>query len=253
MDDLLLNIASQLKNHLTDLRKDGYKYITVIDENKESIQDKQIVNTSVIEDKKDDVLQLFQSAQKSDSVPAEKLVSFNIDNSKNCSSCPLFSSKQKDMIYGYGALNAQVMFITETPEKNKNSERVFLSFKNKVLFSNILKVIGLNINDVYLTYLLKCSTPSNRNPNCDEVDKCKKILFHQIDTIQPKIICTLGSAATSLLLDNKDFISNLRGKTIDYRNSTIIPTFHPAYLLRSPQMKKYVWKDMLLIKKILSN
>lgn len=246
MDDLLVNIASQLKNHLINLHKEGYRYICVAGDKKELLQ------VDSIQIAKTDGNQKDNQQRRSKAVVNEKPASIDFMGGNDiCSLCPLSASKQKDMVFGYGSLNSKLMFITETPEKVNNSKTVFLSGKSELLFANILRFIGFELNNVYLTYILKCVTPSNRNFVSGEIDTCKKILYRQIDTIKPKVICSLGSVATSALLGTVDSISKLRGKPIEYRNSLVIPTFHPSYLLRSAQMKKYVCKDMLLIKKML--
>ena len=107
-------------------------------------------------------------------------------------------------------------------------------------------------DDVYIANVIKCRPPQNRNPEPDEVETCEPFLFSQIDAIQPRVIVALGSfAVRTLLRDDKTPISKLRGRQYSYRGTTLIPTFHPAYLLRSPDKKKYVWADMKQVRAIL--
>jgi len=102
---------------------------------------------------------------------------------------------------------------------------------------------------VYIANIIKCRPPQNRNPEPDEIKACEPFLIQQLDVIQPKIICALGTFAAQTLLETDERISRLRGRFISYRGSKLIATFHPAYLLRNPNKKRDVWEDMKMIRK----
>ena len=111
--------------------------------------------------------------------------------------------------------------------------------------------MGLRREDVYICNVLKCRPPNNRSPLPTEVLSCSRLLLRQIDIIRPQVICALGKFSAQFLTKSNEPISRLRGKVVDYGESKLVPTFHPAYLLRNPQDKRLVWEDMKEIKKIL--
>ena len=111
----------------------------------------------------------------------------------------------------------------------------------------------LSRDDVYIANVIKCRPPGNRNPEPDEIAACEPFLFQQIDAIKPRVIVALGAFAAKTLLRTDDPISRLRGRVFDYRGAQLIPTFHPAYLLRNPSSKREVWEDMKLAKRLLSS
>jgi DNA polymerase len=116
------------------------------------------------------------------------------------------------------------------------------------LLTRIINSINLTREEVYIANIIKCRPPQNRNPEPDEIKACEPFLIKQLDVIQPKIICALGTFAAQTLLATDEKISRLRGRFIDYRNSKFMATFHPAYLLRNPQKKREVWEDMKMIR-----
>src|SRR4029079_11813369 len=111
--------------------------------------------------------------------------------------------------------------------------------------------IGLTRDQVYIANVIKCRPPGNRNPEPDEVETCEPFLFRQIDIISPKVIVALGTFAAKALLRTPDPISRLRGRVYDFRGAKLIPTFHPAYLLRNPASKRDVWEDMKVVRRLL--
>ncbi len=104
-------------------------------------------------------------------------------------------------------------------------------------------------NDVYIANIIKCRPPGNRNPEPDEIAACEPFLIKQIQAIKPEIICALGAFAAQTLLKTKEKISKLRGKFHDYNGIKLIPTYHPAFLLRNPYSKRLVWEDMQIVQK----
>jgi DNA polymerase len=115
----------------------------------------------------------------------------------------------------------------------------------------MISAMGIKREDVYIANVVKCRPPSNRTPEKDECDTCSPFLMRQIDVIKPKVIVALGAVAAKNLLAINDSMSNLRGRWYDFRNSKLLVTYHPAYLLRDPRQKKEAWKDLQMAMKFL--
>jgi DNA polymerase len=116
------------------------------------------------------------------------------------------------------------------------------------LLTKIIEAIGMKREDVYIANVLKCRPPDNRNPFPEEIICCEEYLARQIDIIKPRVICALGKFAAQTLLRSETPITKLRGNFYDYRGVKLMPTFHPAYLLRNPQDKRLVWEDMKAVR-----
>jgi DNA polymerase len=145
------------------------------------------------------------------------------------------------------------MFVGEAPGADEDIQGEPFVGRAGQLLTKIIEAIGLKRSDVYIANVIKCRPPQNRNPEPDEIESCEPFLFRQIDFIKPKVIVTLGKFAAQCLLRTEEPISRLRGRLFDYRGGAkLIPTFHPAYLLRNPSSKREVWEDMKLVKKLLN-
>jgi uracil-DNA glycosylase family 4 len=155
------------------------------------------------------------------------------------------------IVFGSGNANADLMFVGEAPGSDEDEQGVPFVGRAGQLLTKIIEAIGLTRDDVYIANVIKCRPPGNRNPEPDEVATCEPFLFQQIDSIKPKVIVALGTFAAHTLLKTDVPISRIRGKLHDYRGAQLIPTFHPAYLLRSPERKREVWEDMKLVKSLL--
>jgi DNA polymerase len=169
----------------------------------------------------------------------------------DCTRCKLHSLGRKQIVFGVGNPNADLMFVGEAPGADEDSQGIPFVGRAGQLLTKIIEAIGLARGDVYIANVIKCRPPQNRNPEQDEVDTCEPFLFQQIDIIRPKVIVALGTFATRALLRTLDPISRLRGRVFDYRGAKLIPTFHPAYLLRNPASKREVWEDMKLARELL--
>jgi len=168
-----------------------------------------------------------------------------------CQRCPLHSSRTH-LVFGDGNPDAELMFIGEAP--GADEDRAGKPFVGKAgqLLTKIIAAIGSNRNEVYIANILKCRPPGNRNPRSEEIAACFPFLKKQIKVIQPAVICALGTFAAQTLLQTKTPIGRLRGRAHQFDQETLlIPTFHPAYLLRSPGKKKETWEDMQLIMRLL--
>ncbi|MDD4203228.1 MAG: uracil-DNA glycosylase [Candidatus Omnitrophica bacterium] len=166
-----------------------------------------------------------------------------------CQKCSLCKTRT-NVVFGEGSEKAELVFVGEAPGEDEDiMARPFVGKAGQLLTQIIEKGMKLKREDVYICNVLKCRPPQNRNPLPDEIDKCEKYLLQQLKIIKPKVICTLGKFASQTLLKSETPISKLRGKFYDYHGISLMPTFHPAYLLRNPQDKKLVWED---IQKIMS-
>jgi len=170
---------------------------------------------------------------------------------KKCLMCPLGSLGRKNIVFGEGNPNAKLIFIGEGPgQKEDELCRPFVGRSGQLL-TKVLEAIDLSREDVFITNVVKCRPPNNRKPLPNESDTCTKLLlFKQIKIIRPKAICTLGSAAIQAFLEKDVKITKIRGKTFKKEKTTIIPTYHPAYILRNKKELENFANDIKLAKKI---
>ena len=171
----------------------------------------------------------------------------------DCTRCKLHGLGRQQIVYGVGNAQADLMFVGEAPGADEDIQGIPFVGRAGQLLTKIIEAIGLSRNDVYIANVIKCRPPGNRNPDPDEVDACEGFLFRQIDSIKPKVIVALGTFAAKALLKTQDPISRLRGRVYQYRGAQLIPTFHPAFLLRSPDRKRDVWEDMKKVRSILQD
>jgi uracil-DNA glycosylase len=169
----------------------------------------------------------------------------------DCTRCKLHTLGRRQVVFGVGNPEADLMFVGEAPGADEDLQGIPFVGRAGQLLTKIIEAIGLNRDQVYIANVIKCRPPENRNPDPDEVDTCEPFLFQQIDSIKPKVIVALGTFAAKALLKTQDSISRLRGRTYDYRGAKLIPTFHPAFLLRSPDRKREVWEDMKKVRALL--
>jgi DNA polymerase len=165
-----------------------------------------------------------------------------------CMRCKLCTGRT-NIVFGAGDPGAALMFVGEGPghEEDKAGEP-FVGAAGQLL-TRIIEAIKLTRAKVYIANVVKCRPPGNRLPEAEEIAACLPFLRRQIAAIQPRAICTLGSCAAKALLDSPEPISRLRGRFFDYQGIRVLPTFHPAYLLRNPEKKREVWEDMKLLMK----
>jgi len=170
----------------------------------------------------------------------------------DCTRCKLHTLGRSQIVFGVGNPQADLMFVGEAPGAEEDIQGVPFVGRAGQLLTKIIEAINLKREDVYIANVIKCRPPQNRNPEPDEVETCEPFLFQQIDIIKPKVIVALGKFGAQTLLRTLDPISRLRGRVFDYRGAKLIPTFHPAYLLRNPSSKREVWEDMKLVRKLLT-
>jgi DNA polymerase len=183
----------------------------------------------------------------------ETLADIKVDIGDDCRRCKLHKLGRKRVVFGVGNPDADLMFVGEAPGADEDEQGIPFVGRAGQLLTKIIEAIGLTRDDVFIANVIKCRPPQNRNPEQDEVDTCEPFLFRQIDTIKPKVIVALGTFAARALLRTLDPISRLRGRVYEYRGAKLIPTFHPAYLLRNPASKRDVWEDMKLVRTLLQS
>jgi len=181
---------------------------------------------------------------------AEALTTIRTDIG-DCTRCKLHRLGRRQVVFGVGNPEADLMFVGEAPGGDEDVQGIPFVGRAGQLLTKIIEAIGLTRDDVYIANVIKCRPPENRNPEPDEVETCEPFLFRQVDVIAPKVIVALGTFAAKTLLKTNDPISRMRGRVYDYRGAKLIPTFHPAFLLRSPERKRDVWEDMKKVRSLL--
>lgn len=166
-----------------------------------------------------------------------------LDDLGDCQNCGLAASRTK-LVYGVGNPNARLVMVGEAPGREEDLKGVPFVGEAGQLLDRILLAMGMQREDVYICNVLKCRPPSNRDPQPEEVATCEAFLMRQIAAIRPQVIVGLGRFAVQTLLKTKDPISRLRGEWQSYQGIPLMPTYHPAYLLRNPEGKRDVWEDM---------
>jgi len=160
-----------------------------------------------------------------------------------CRECTLHKTR-KNVVFGDGNHKAQLVFVGEAPGRDEDLQgRPFVGRAGGLL-TKIIEAMKLKREDIFICNVLKCRPPENRNPLPTEIIACQDYLWQQLEIIKPKVVCCLGKFACSLLLNEDLAIAKMRGKFRHIRGIKIMPTFHPAYLLRNPHAKRLVWQDM---------
>jgi len=165
----------------------------------------------------------------------------------DCQRCKL-APKRTNIVFGSGNPSAELVFVGEAPGYDEDQQGLPFVGRAGQLLTKIIESINLKREDVYICNVLKCRPPENRNPEPDEVAACNPFLKKQLAAIRPKIVCCLGTFAAQTVIQTAAPISRLRGKFFDLDGMRVIATFHPAYLLRSPEKKREVWEDMKQIR-----
>lgn len=160
----------------------------------------------------------------------------------DCQRCKL-STGRTNIVFGEGDVDTKLIFIGEAPGKEEDHQaRPFVGDAGKVL-TNLIKKMGLKREDVYIANIVKCRPPGNRDPEDDEITTCRAFVEKQIEIINPKVIMALGRIAAHTLIGSKVPITKLRGNFYNYKGIPLMPTFHPAYLIRNPKDKWLTWED----------
>jgi len=176
--------------------------------------------------------------------PAEALKAVQTEIGPDCSRCKLHTLGRTQVVFGVGDPNADLMFVGEAPGADEDVQGIPFVGRAGQLLTKMIEAINLKREQVYIANVIKCRPPGNRNPEPDEIEQCEPFLFRQIEAVKPKVIVALGSFAAKTLLRSGESISRLRGRIYDFHGAKLIPTFHPSFLLRSPDRKRDAWEDL---------
>jgi DNA polymerase len=167
----------------------------------------------------------------------------------DCRRCPL-CKRRRHIVFGVGNPHAQLVFVGEGPGRDEDRQgEPFVGAAGELL-TRIIKAIKLTREQVYIANIVKCRPPGNRNPAPEEIATCLPFLERQLAALNPRFIVALGGVAAQTLLGRSDPISRLRGRFHDYQGIQLLPTYHPAYLLRNPGAKRDVWTDMQMLMRV---
>ncbi|HKW32762.1 MAG TPA: uracil-DNA glycosylase [Candidatus Acidoferrum sp.] len=161
----------------------------------------------------------------------------------DCTRCKLHKHRHT-IVFGDGNPKAELVFVGEGPGADEDAQGLPFVGRAGKLLTQMIEAMGLQRKDVYICNVVKCRPPENRTPEEDEVSTCTPFLLRQLDVIAPKVIVCLGAVAAKSLLKTNRGISQFRGQWLDFRSSKLMATYHPAYLLRNPNAKGEVWKDL---------
>jgi uracil-DNA glycosylase family 4 len=236
----LNSIATSLKRHLERRQRAGIRFLPKGDPPR--VKGMMAKEENLLSGTVDDMF-----ADTAASMQANTLEELR-DAIGDCQRCKLCSGRTH-IVFGVGNPHAKLMFVGEGPGRDEDLKgEPFVGRAGQLLTDIITKGMGLKREDVYICNVVKCRPPENRNPEPDEVAACESFLKKQIDLVRPAVIVGLGKFAVQTLLQSTVPISKLRGNWHSYHGIKLMPTFHPAYLLRSPSDKKWVWED---IKKVI--
>ena len=171
---------------------------------------------------------------------------------RDCQLCGL-CQRRRSVVFGSGNPDAGLMFVGEAP--GAEEDRTGLPFVGAAgaLLTRMIEAIGFKREDVYIANVIKCRPPGNRDPRPEEIETCKPFLERQIEHIQPAAICALGLFAAQTLLETSEPMGSLRGRIFSYRGIHLIPTYHPAALLRNRHWKRPAWEDLQLLRRVYDN
>ena len=167
----------------------------------------------------------------------------------NCQKCGLAQTRTS-VVFGSGRTDADLMFVGEAPGADEDRQGLPFVGAAGQLLTRMIEAMGLTREDVYIANIIKCRPPNNRDPKPEELAACQPYLAQQIDLIAPVVICTLGRFAAQTLLQTTESMGRLRGKIFDYQGAKLVPTYHPAALLRNAQWKRPTWEDLKLVRKL---
>jgi uracil-DNA glycosylase family 4 len=167
-----------------------------------------------------------------------------------CTRCKLHKGRL-NLVYGVGNPHADLMFVGEGPGYEEDKQGIPFVGPAGQLLTKIIEAIQMTRDDVYIANVVKCRPPSNRDPEPDEIETCRPFLERQVAAIHPRVICTLGRVATQAMLSTGKPLGRMRGQQFSFGDAVLVPTYHPAALLRDPSKKRDTWEDMKLIRALL--
>jgi uracil-DNA glycosylase len=201
------------------------------------------LKANIILDRERGVETLAVAPQKKSAEKALKAIRDELGDCRRCALC----EGRTNLVFGVGNPKTRLMFVGEGPGRDEDEQgEPFVGRAGKLL-TKIIEAMNLKRSDIYIANVVKCRPPNNRFPEPIEVETCIPFLIKQISAIQPEMIVTLGNLAAHNLLKTKTGVTALRGRFHDFEGIPVMPTFHPAYLLRNPPKKREVWEDMQLV------
>jgi len=184
--------------------------------------------------------------------PTETIEQIRAEIGPDCTRCKLSTLGRSKVVNSTGNFNAELMFVGEAPGADEDEQGFPFVGRAGKLLTDIMMAIGFSRDDVFIGNINRCRPPGNRAPEPDETIACKPFLKREIAVVRPKVIVVLGATAAQNLLETKVPIGKLRGQFHDYLGTKVMPTFHPAYLLRDPHKKREVWEDMKMVRDFLA-
>jgi uracil-DNA glycosylase len=181
--------------------------------------------------------------QKAEKHPSTKDLGEIREEIGDCKRCKLCEGRTH-IVFGVGDPHAKLMFVGEGPGRDEDLQGEPFVGRAGQLLTKMIEAMGLKRSQVYIANIVKCRPPDNRYPEPEEVETCLPFLLQQIDAIRPQVIITLGNLASQTLLKTKAGIMSLHGNFQDWNGMQVMPTYHPAFLLRNPNMKKPCWEDL---------
>ena len=187
-----------------------------------------------------------EQAQRLEQMTCGEKLSFLRECLGDCRRCKL-AKERSNIVFGDGDPNAEIVFVGEGPGFHEDRQGIPFVGKAGQLLNKMIFAMGIERADVYIANVVKCRPPNNRDPAPDEIMQCSPFLYKQLETINPKVIITLGRFASQCLLDTSRSMGSMRGRWQDWRGIEVMPTYHPAFLLRNPDSKREAWNDLKLV------
>ena len=240
MDTELHYLVSALKGYLVELRETG------VDGLPHGYGTETVTPPVVVAE---DQAEFVPTAVAGAYCDSETVDSIRLDLG-DCHRCSLGNARTA-LVFGVGNEKSDIVFVGEAPGRDEDLKGEPFVGEAGQLLTKIIQAMGFAREDVYICNVLKCRPPNNRNPQPEEIEACQPFLLRQLRAISPKIIIALGTFSAQTLLQTRAPISQLRGRIHDYHGIPLMPTFHPAFLLRNPAKKREVWDDMKEVVKML--
>lgn len=234
----LRTLLASLRGYLVELRETGVEGLMYDRESTEQAAHPEVSSTQ------------GECVVGSDVGPGAETVEEVRQDLGDCRRCSLGDGRTR-LVFGVGNPAARLLFVGEAPGRDEDRQGMPFVGEAGQLLTRIIQAMGFKREDVYVCNVLKCRPPENRNPLPEEIDACRPFLLRQIKAVGPEVIVALGTFAAQTLLDAREPISMLRGQFHNYHGIPLMPTFHPAYLLRNPAMKREVWDDMKAVMRML--
>jgi DNA polymerase len=174
------------------------------------------------------------------------------EEASGCRKCPLAETRT-NVVFGSGKATVPIVFVGEAPGRDEDEQGLPFVGRAGQLLTRIITAMGLDRDEVYICNVLKCRPPNNRDPLPEEVAACLPYLQRQLELLKPRVICALGRHSAQALLGRKDPLSKVRGRVFSYQGIRMVPTYHPAALLRNPGLKRAAWEDVQKVRRLLDD